>query len=158
MQDERQSKRRMPAVGPIGVRAFKVSLPPAILGGSLAKIPAYIVLSSREGHRKQAALWTQRLVSPIAGPHRTRFNKSFATSGLQVYTQRVLTSDCVTIFYCTFRVKNYRINSGTNFYCGFLPCFIQNRSLQKTPPCAKFTELIPVGFLCGNLAVIKFPN
>ena len=64
-----------------------------------------------------------------------------------------------TFFFCwEFPVKNHRINSHTNFCCNFLPCFIQNRSLQKAPPCAKTTEVIFVGIFGGNVAVTKLPN
>ena len=62
------------------------------------------------------------------------------------------------LFCWNFPVKKYRINSRTNFCCNFLPCFVQNRSLRKAPPCAEIIELIPVGFFCGNLAATKLPN
>ena len=61
-------------------------------------------------------------------------------------------------FAVIFRVKNYRINSRTNFCCNFLPCFIQNRSLQKAPPCAKINRINSGRNFCGNLAVINLPN
>ena len=80
------------------------------------------------------------------------------TNDSREYSEIIAQLVPLTFLCCNFRVKNYRINSHTNFCCNFYLVSSRIDLCKKAPPCAQIAELILVRILCGNLAVIKFSD